>query len=804
MKKGRKRTASVDDISEEISAEIGIGEEVAVRRKTAENEEEKAVHKNVRRVKEILLLLRRGESMEYFLRIILPTLYTVLTSAVPAFAGVYPFGASAVLATAGGIPSILAAAGAAAASLFLRGGAYVALASLIGAGVVTLISGMKSVRGKGVTVLLAVFSLVIGVAQTTARAMHGGITFYEVCGIGVSAAIFPLLTLSLRGIFTSVGKAGEIPSTAVYALIFTVSHLLWTSPVSGEALPVILSFGGAVTAAYVYGTSVGVAVGVMIGLGAPAEYGFVYPVAALCTGVISPVSPMAAAGAAALLGTAYGVYSGGGGAVGDLVPPMILCSAVLGPLFQYRVIPKKKADTTGTPLDTASIVAGDETGRRLRESLMSMTRALTGISSTVVRMSAYLRRPDPTEAREICVRAMEESCVGCDDHTVCWERENRQTRHAVDDMARKIRRGQMPDITHFPEGMRERCPYAKDIIRRISSASAGFSRTGGDGGAVFAESLGGVSRLMEETGDRYRDSLTPVKELSAALERHLRRIGIKDAEVSVFGKERPFTVISGIERGCTLDGEEIRTAVSTVLKCSMTEPEYRIDGKRVIATLRAAERFTFSAGKASLSKRGERCGDTVTSFSSSDGYFYTLISDGMGSGEMAAMTSATCCMFFEKLLSAGAQPSAAFEMLNSYLVSRGCECFATVDLMVADLVKGDVRFIKSGAAPSFVLRGGRLFRLSSRTVPVGIITPYDAEELRFKVREGDTVVMISDGVLPEGEEECGFYDLLCGKDSPIFDGCDPRGAAEEIAGEVSKITGAGDDISVAVIKISKK
>ena len=104
----------------------------------------------------------------------------------------------------------------------------------------------------------------------------------------------------------------------------------------------------------------------------------------------------------------------------------------------------------------------------------------------------------------------------------------------------------------------------------------------------------------------------------------------------------------------------------------------------------------------------------------------------------------------------------ALEMLNCFVRGSGGEQFTTVDLMEADLYTGRARFIKSGAAPSFVIRNGQLYRLHSKTVPVGIMRALDAEAVSFELMAGDTVIMMSDGVTGSYEDCPWLYELLCG------------------------------------------
>lgn len=127
------------------------------------------------------------------------------------------------------------------------------------------------------------------------------------------------------------------------------------------------------------------------------------------------------------------------------------------------------------------------------------------------------------------------------------------------------------------------------------------------------------------------------------------------------------------------------------------------------------------------------------------------------------------------------------------------ECSATLDLMELDLIGGKASFYKSGAAPTYVFREGSLFKLRSKTLPLGIIRELDAKKISFDVGDGDTIVMVSDGVTG-GKEECPWlFDLL----KKSVGNEDTERIAELICQRAERENSA-DDISVVIAKIKKK
>ena len=230
------------------------------------------------------------------------------------------------------------------------------------------------------------------------------------------------------------------------------------------------------------------------------------------------------------------------------------------------------------------------------------------------------------------------------------------------------------------------------------------------------------------------------------------------------------------------------------LGCRMTEPKIAVGEGGLSVTMRARETLRVVMGKCSVSASSAPCGDSAAAFVSRDGCFRALLSDGMGSGTEAAFTAGTVTLFLERLLSAGVRMPWALRITNGFLRERRIECSATVDVAEIDLLGGKARFFKSGAAPSFVLRGGKLFKLRSRTVPIGILPDAHAEAISFGVRPGDVIVMTSDGVTRDSEDCPWLYDALCSERIT-----DLSAAARRIADEAKRRS--PDDVTVMILRV---
>ena len=234
------------------------------------------------------------------------------------------------------------------------------------------------------------------------------------------------------------------------------------------------------------------------------------------------------------------------------------------------------------------------------------------------------------------------------------------------------------------------------------------------------------------------------------------------------------------------------------------EPEFISLEKTSILRMKRRAPITLECAKKSIGKKGEKVnGDTITFFEKDDGNFYSLICDGMGSGRSAALTSKLASIFLEKLLTCTDDKKITLEMLNSLLMSKNDECFTTLDLIEIDLYEKKAGFIKAGACPSFVLRDENVYKVNSATLPAGIVSKITAEETKINLKDGDVIVMLSDGIIDTAdsaiEDNPWLVELLDERrDKSAGELCDAI-----LASALSRF-GATDDMSVAVIKVSKE
>ena len=110
---------------------------------------------------------------------------------------------------------------------------------------------------------------------------------------------------------------------------------------------------------------------------------------------------------------------------------------------------------------------------------------------------------------------------------------------------------------------------------------------------------------------------------------------------------------------------------------------------------------------------------------------------------------------------------------------------------------GTASFIKSGAAPSYIVRGGNLFRIASGTLPVGILSDISAEVTEFGLEKGDVIVMVSDGICGDPELDSTWLCDYLAKEMTD----DLALTAEKIMLRAKKENKRSDDMTVELLRI---
>lgn len=617
-----------------------------------------------------------------------------------------------------------------------------------------------------------------------------------------SMVISPAAAWLYAGALDTPGVRSPRFEAGTAALLFSAAWVASGISFFGISVGYIFSFFVTLCVALQGGVLRGALTGLLCGLAQGVESAPILGLAGFSAGLLSASFPLAApALAAGICLVGQFCFSGIWGAVG-LVPETALSCLALHPLILFHRLPKLTLFAeSGAPGRTRTKAALTSLARtEENERLESLSHSFGEISGVLYNLSDRLRRPGVTEWRRLCDTACDRMCPHCAGQAECWGPRLADTLDLVNKMVAQLNHcGRVTPSALSPEAIR-RCTHLEEMAEEINHLSAERieSAVKSNKTEIFALDYEVVSKLLEQELNRNNTVWQEDQEMSRAVQDGIRGCDFPFSDIGVYGGRRHTVLVDGVGGSATGDGAEaLRRKLEEICACRFRPAEFHLEGGDVLLSLKQSRSFAVEYARAGLGRENEDGnGDSLTAFENREDFFYALISDGMGSGSEAQLTSRLCTLFTQQMLSGGNSKALTLEMLHAIVREKGLECSSTMDLFELDLLTGAASFIKSGAAPSFVRRDGNLFRIQSKTMPLGLMRSLDAEETTFDTQPGDVVILLSDGIAQNFEEGIWLLELLTNGWDDDLDAM-----ASRIVEHARLNTPRSDDATVCLIRI---
>ena len=645
---------------------------------------------------------------------------------------------------------------------------------------------------------------------------------------GVSMIILPpLLVFALSGLFdcnisfytvfdSSVnvfsGK-GKSEKERFNLLFFKLSALLIIFLISisfkeyellGISLGFIFSGVATLLIARRFGALYGCIIGFVSSFGLSSSLSVAFALAGGAAGGLFPLGlSYGVVGGGALL-SAWAAYAEALRGLLSILPEYAISALIVFPILKKLTQEKSVAEceeVEKSAMDMVGTVAMSYRNR-YRGNLASLEMSLYAISAAVKQYTENSTRPTREELSDLILECADKYCRVCDGRGACMTKEDRkfiENTSALADILYENGKITDTDLGAYPEY----CPMSPNIAEAINRGVAilseeKFRETKKD---TSSEDFGIIAKLINEAriDDEREKALN--ESLSERLKDVMTDAGMIDGVIRAFGERRPYFILAAEdESGSKITAPELKKNIEHIADVRLGTPEYYRKGK--MALMECPSEKSYAAECAMSSIAGERediSGDTAIAFESEDGYFYSLISDGMGSGKEAKETSAFVAEFMQRALEFNPEGQTVLRILNHTIRHRHRECSATVDLFSIDLYRGDAEFLKSGAAASYVKRGSSIFRIKSKTAPLGLMKNTDAEKIKIDLESDDYIIMLSDGIAQSAEDTPWLLDLLSKPPKRNL-----KEYADAILAAALKNMPRSDDMTVLVTRVVRK
>ena len=507
----------------------------------------------------------------------------------------------------------------------------------------------------------------------------------------------------------------------------------------------------------------------------------IYALAGLAAGVFSSLGKFGCAGAYAMTFGAMCVITAPAPVL-PLLYETLICTVGLM-LLPDRALGALRAKVLRQPED----LSGKSVRQLILERLGEASQALREIARTTQAVSQRLDKARAGSLEQVYDNAVDAVCLKCGLKTRCWQQEYSDTANVFNHLTPVLRQNGSVCEEDFIYPLSARCTRRAQLAQQVNAGyqeltrKEGMSRKVARVRSVVTDQFEGLGELLEGLS-RELCSIGGYEERTAVRVQEYLEQERCPAKHSDCYRDREGRIFVRIDlapyRVARLDLARMAKELSQVCGCDFdlpqkterTEPNAAGEQERLIR-LSFREKAAYQAEYACsqhICQGCRLCGDAWQGFTDQRSVAHIVLSDGMGSGTAAAVDSNMTVSLIVKLIEAGVDYTAALKIVNSaLLVKSGEESLSTVDIAAVNLYTGQAHFYKAGAAPTFIRRGNRTGMVESTSLPAGILTAVEFEKSSVQLRDGDLIVMVSDGATACGSEWIGaVIDQLCPRRRP--------------------------------------
>lgn len=257
-----------------------------------------------------------------------------------------------------------------------------------------------------------------------------------------------------------------------------------------------------------------------------------------------------------------------------------------------------------------------------------------------------------------------------------------------------------------------------------------------------SKAIKNMAKDLEEETEKEKDFQN---EKTQIIER-LKQKDIIVEEISINKEDRFFVTIYAKEILETAKLELIQKIISQVLDEKIVLNDEASLGTRYLYL--SDDKYEMAIGNSMATKsKSEVTGDSILNIRLKDGKYLVALSDGMGTGTQARKSSMQALKLLENLLLSGFDKKTSLNLINSALINQNEETFATLDIAIVDLYKGNIEFIKSAACPSYIKNNRRVQIIKANSLPTGVVEKGNIQTLDYDLNSGDILLMCTDGIL---------------------------------------------------------
>lgn len=693
---------------------------------------------------------------------------------------------------------------------------YISITTVIAAIRWTLNDAVKVKKHSFYTTLVCFLpTLIISVFTNYSDSSEGSYIFISAIEATIASAAAYFFKIAFQSLNTYYDKSHMSRSQFACVMISLFIFALSISTITigklsvGRIVTIILillsSYFMGVYGGSISGTSAG-AIFAMSSFGMPYMSG-AYAFSGMISGIFSKVSRLAVCGVFLLCSLIY-FFQFFTYPIAVTCIYEIVCGTVIFALAPRRFLHSIKETFLNKKFFPRDLLMDDS--KDVREDvkkgyIFETLGSISGVAESIANEMVYDLN---SELERICMDSIYKDCKKCNLNLLCWDKNNKSTKEYFHGAITKILRG--VDVERCIEDceFKYRCNNIRTLVEDVCEkrdkyiAEVEASDRAKNLSDEILEKSSWVKSLVTYASHKMllqREDINKSEKINKVLSKYGVKYLRSRCRINEDGKI--FIEIEVDKKDyVNLFGSKLLRKFSSICDREMDDPViFDVDDKIIV---RIAERALFSVNvylSGHVCNDGELCGDCCSYFYDGLGNFSAIISDGMGTGGKAAVDGAFTSGLIERLIKLQADIRNALNIANLSILGRSRdESLTAIDILKFDLFCGRAEFVKAGAPFTLVYSKGKITKVDSASLPIGIFNQTNISSEYIDLSPGDWILMMSDGVTDVGgdwiEEE--------------FKNCinmSPKEISERILNVAldKRKNGYDDDITVLVISISK-
>ncbi|MCD8373132.1 MAG: SpoIIE family protein phosphatase, partial [Clostridia bacterium] len=307
------------------------------------------------------------------------------------------------------------------------------------------------------------------------------------------------------------------------------------------------------------------------------------------------------------------------------------------------------------------------------------------------------------------------------------------------------------NIIDLPPDITQNCSAPGEIITQLNLLLADYRRymteaeNARSGRILLADQAKGVSQVLKNCAVDLCKKTTANGDNERAVKERLASTGIICPELYVSGEEN--LEVSAVIVGKT-DIKRAEAAIERAIGGPFRlKDKICYDGEKCCYIFCRPPMYDAVFGVATVKKNGEKAsGDTHSVIRINEHRFLMALSDGMGSGEYAKKVSQTAISLIEAFYRAEMPEGTMLDTINKLISFSRDERFACIDIGSVNLDTGETELVKIGSPVAVILREGEIRIVESQSLPLGILDNLRPTVAREKLKDGDFLIFMSDGI----------------------------------------------------------